>query len=132
VPTYLLAYFKHNVDQFRDTKRPMTATLAYALVPADLEGFVGHMRFATISEHGRPLGEVLAHQGELLTLRQVDVPAGQKDDGVEGQLLGRLKERAWAAHHVLPALCASTRTPAWSKMAVPRDVLWTLRRRGGA
>jgi len=49
----------------------------------------------------------------------------------ERQLIQVFLSRASAANHVVPQLAATTATPAWSKMALPREVLGDLRRVGG-
>jgi len=127
-PSFHLAYFRHHTDLFR--LNAMATALAYALIPRGLASFVGYQKFETISDSGRPGKSVLASRYELLTLRRPEIPPGL-EDLAERQLLQVLLSRALAASHVVPPLSATTATPAWSKMALPREVLGNLRRVGG-
>jgi hypothetical protein len=104
--------------------------LIYALIPAGLEPFVGHMRLETITDAGRPREAVHASHYELLSLRQAGVREGAEDP-LEKQLIHVLRDRATRAGIVLPAIVATTEMPGWSKMALPREVVGNLRRVGG-
>lgn len=126
---YRLAYCKHYVDAFRIN--PVAAPLVYALIPADLGSFVGHLKFGTITEAGRPHEAILAMQYDLLSPRQPGIRPGEEDP-VERQLIQALQQRAQAAGHILPRIIPTTQTPGWSKMPLPREVVANLRRVGGA
>jgi hypothetical protein len=128
--TFHLAYFRHNVDVFRTSPSPTSQALAYALIPSHLFSFVEHQRFKTVSDSGRPGADVLASHYELLSLRRPDIPVDQRDV-VESHLIQVLVQRAMAAGHVLPPIVPTLKTPAWSKMVLPRDLLGDLRRIGG-
>ena len=126
---YNLAYCKQFIDAFRNN--PVRAPLIYALIPAELGSFVGHMKIGTITEAGRPHEAFHGTQYDLLSLRQPGIRPGLEDP-VERQLIQVLQERSRAAGHVLPRIIATTQTPGWSKMPLPREVVANLRRVGGA
>ncbi len=127
--TFYLAYCKHFADAFRD--QTTSAPLVYALVPVGTAPFVGHLKFQTITDSGRPSEPVIASHYDLLSLRQPEVRVGTADP-VEQQLIQALLERASRAGVVPPAIVATTAMPGWSKMVLPRAVVGALRRVGGA
>jgi hypothetical protein len=124
----VLAYCKHYTEPF--ARNPMSATLVYALIPAELGAFEGHLRFETITDCGRRGEAVYASKYELLALRQPGVNENVEDPA-ECQLIQSLRARAQAANYVLPLIVPTKRMPAWSKMPVPREVVQNLRRVGG-
>ncbi len=123
-----LAWCRHFADAFRSA--PESAPLIYALVPAGLEAFVGHMRLETINDAGRPREPIHASHYDLLSLRQPGSRIGEEDP-LEKQLIQALQDRAGRAGNVLPGLAVTTAMPGWSKMALPREVVGSLRRVGG-
>ena len=126
---YNLAYCKHYVDAFRIN--PVRAPLVYALLPAELGSFVGHLKIGTITEAGRPHEAILATQYDLLSLRQPGIRPGEEDPA-ERQLIQVLQERSRAAGHILSRIIPTLQTPGWSKMPLPREVVANRRRAGGA
>ncbi len=128
VGPYHLAYCKHYADAFRQST---SAPLIYALVPVETGPFVGYVKFETTSDAGRPCEPVHASHYDLLSVRQAEVRVGTADT-IERQLIQVLQGRATRAGFVLPSIVATQLMPGWSKMVLPREVVLSLRRVGGA
>ena len=125
---FYLAWCKHYANLF--ATRPKRDNLFYALVPADLGGFVGAMRLKTVSDCGRPGEVIYATQYDLLSLRTPDLRPGTEDPS-ERKLVEALRGRALAASHVLPSLVVTTVMPGWSKLPLPAALVQALRMAGG-
>ena len=113
ISQYYLAWTKHNILEF--AHNPMKAKLAFALIPAELEGFAGYQPFDSISDVGRPLSKVHACHYDLLTLRGLDVPEG-KEDPTERHIKQILQTRAKGAGFILPEIVTTKARPGWSRM----------------
>lgn len=124
-----LAWFKLNTDFFM-SGRPTSEVLQYALVPEELPER-GQWSLDRVDLNGRPLGKFPALPEFLLTVRRPGIPAGSEDIQ-EHRLIEHLKGRAYNASHVLPELVLTKRTPPWSKLVLPANVVAELRRLGGA
>jgi hypothetical protein len=127
--SFHLAYLKLNTDFFLSGK-PTSEKLQYALVPVDLAA--GEQWYLErIDLNGRPIGKFPAMPEFLRTLRRPEIEPGTEDP-LERRLVEHLKGRALAASHVVPPIVATQRTPAWSKMRLPAQVVAELQRLGGA
>ncbi|HEX5719406.1 MAG TPA: hypothetical protein VF179_24815 [Thermoanaerobaculia bacterium] len=124
-----LAWFKLNTDFFLSGRRTSEA-LQYALVPEELPES-GAWRLDRIDLNGRPRGKFPAVPQYLCTLRRPEVAVGT-EDFLENRLIEHLRGRAYNASHVLPGIVPTKRTPRWSKLVLPAEVLAELRRLGGA
>lgn len=127
--SFHLAYLKLNTDFFLSGK-PTSEKLQYALVPVELPAG-GQWYLDRIDLNGRPMGKFPAMPEFLRTLRRPEIEAGTEDP-IERRLIEHVKGRALAASHVLPEIVATQRTPAWSKLRLPAQVVAELRRLGGA
>jgi hypothetical protein len=126
--SFHLAYLKLNTDMFLSGK-PTAEKLQYALVPMELpEGQPWYLD--RIDLNGRPTGKFPAMAEFLRTLRRPEVAPGTEDP-IERRLIEHLKGRSLAASHVLPAIVATQRTPVWSKLRLPGQVIAELQRLGG-
>ncbi len=127
--SFHLAYLKLNTDFFLSGK-PTSEKLQYALVPVELPA--GQQWYLErIDLNGRPMGRFPAMPEFLRTLRRPEIDPGTEDP-VERRLIEHVKGRALAAAHVLPAIVATQRTPVWSKLRLPAEVVAVLQRLGGA
>ena len=124
-----LAWFKLNTDFFM-SGRPTSEVLQYALVPEELPKG-GPWSLERLDLNGRPMGRFPAYPEFLLSVRRPGIPPGS-EDVQEHRLIEHLKGRAWNAKHVLPELVLTKRTPPWSKLVLPANVVAELRRLGGA
>lgn len=124
-----LAWFKLNTDFFL-SGRPTSEVLQYALVPEELPER-GAWSLDRVDLNGRPMGKFPAIPEYLCTLRRPEVAVGT-EDFLETRLIEHLKGRAYNASHVLPELVPTKRTPRWSKLVLPANVVAELRRLGGA
>ena len=127
--SFHLAYLKLNTDFFMSGK-PTSEKLHYALVPVDLPA--GEQWYLDrVDLNGRPMGRFPAMPEFLRTLRRPEIEPGTEDP-IERRLIEHLKGRALAASHVVPEIVATLRTPGWSKMRLPAQVIAELQRLGGA
>ena len=127
--SFHLAYLKLNTDFFLSGK-PTSEKLQYALVPVELPA--GQQWYLErIDLNGRPMGRFPAMPEFLRTLRRPEVAPGTEDP-LEVRLIEHLKGRSLGAAHVLPAIVATQRTPVWSKLRLPAEVVAALQRLGGA
>jgi hypothetical protein len=126
--SFHLAYLKLNTDFFL-SGRPTSEKLQYALVPLDLSAG-GPWYLERIDLNGRPMGKFPAMSEFLRTLRRPEVAPGTEDP-MEQRLIEHVKGRALAAAHVLPEIVATQRTPGWSKLRLPGQVIAELQRLGG-
>lgn len=127
--SFHLAYLKLNTDFFL-SGRPTAEKLQYALVPVDLLDR-GQWYLDRVDLNGRPMGKFPAMPELLRTLRRPEIEPGTEDP-IERRLIEHLKGRALAASHVVPEIVATQRTPGWSKMRLPAQVIAELQRLGGA
>ena len=127
--SFHLAYLKMNTDFFMSGK-PTSEKLQYALVPVNLPAG-GQWYLDRIDLNGRPMGRFPAMPELLRTLRRPGIEMGTEDP-VERRLIEHLKGRALAASHVVPEIVATQRTPGWSKLRLPAQVIAELHRLGGA
>jgi len=123
-----LAYFKMNTDFFL-SGRPTAEELQYALVPVDLPDR-GQWYLERIDLNGRPVGRFPALPEYLRTVRRPGFDPGTADP-LEQRLIHHLVGRAMSASHVLPEIVPTQRTPVWSKLVLPAEVVAELQRRGG-
>lgn len=128
---FYLAFSKQMVEEYRLSKVRNSVIVRFTLVPTDTPDILNIWNLACITAGGDPAESVAASPYELLSLRLAGVEMGREDLGVEGMLIQRLRERATARGAVLPAIAPTRRMPYWSKMAVPGDLLWELRRAVG-
>ena len=127
--SFHLAYLKLNTDFFLSGK-PTSEKLQYALVPVELPA--GQQWYLDrIDLNGRPMGRFPALPELLRTLRRPEIVPGTEDP-LERRLIEHVKGRALAASHVLPEIVATQRTPGWSKLRLPAQVIAELHRLGGA
>ena len=127
--SFHLAYLKLNTDFFLSGK-PTSEKLQYALVPVELPAS-GQWYLERVDLNGRPMGRFPAMPEFLRTLRRPEIEPGTEDP-IERRLIEHLKGRALAASHVVPPIVATQRTPGWSKMRLPAQVVAELQRLGGA
>lgn len=127
--SFHLAYLKLNTDFFLSGK-PTSEKLQYALVPVELPAS-GQWYLERVDLNGRPMGKFPALPEFLRSLRRPEIPPGTEDPR-EVRLIEHLKGRALAAAHVVPEIVATQRTPGWSKMRLPAQVIAELQRLGGA
>lgn len=126
IDRFYLAWNKQSMAEF--ARSPMRAKVAFALVPADLGGFVGFKSFAVISETGRPLERVYASQYDLLALRSAETPEG-REDPAESLIVQNLTRKAQAVGFVVPEVVTTKVKPEWSRMLNPsRATLFAMRR----
>ena len=126
--SFHLAYLKLNTDFFL-SGRPTSEKLQYALVPVELPAG-GQWYLDRIDLNGRPMGKFPAMPEFLRTLRRPEIAPGT-EDSMERRLIEHVKGRALAASHVLPEIVATQRTPGWSRLRLPAQVVSELQRLGG-
>jgi hypothetical protein len=105
--------------------------LQYVLVPVGLGTFLGAKSFEAISDTGRPVGEILANQHQLRSLRSPGTVAGEASP-VERVLVSSLRSRAQRAGYILPEILLTIHQPGWSCLDLTVLLRRKLERVGGA
>ena len=127
-PRLARALFDHLPKGKQFVANPVSASLAFALIPVDIGNFVGYQPFSTISDVGKPLPQVHACHYDLLTLRGLDVPEG-REDPTERHIIQILQTRARGAGFILPEIVTTKVRPAWSRMSIPSPAALSSMRR---
>jgi len=105
----------------------------FVLVPADTPGELALIALEYVTDTGRPAGTLYASQLELISPRDPELTAGGPPQCPrEIALLQRLRERATAAAHILPAIVPTGAAPEWARGTLSAEDRHTLWRAGGA